>query len=122
MMQNGTLLIKMKTRYKILLVIATSAVIYILFHSVLLNLCNVIIDDIEHVCFMFWIQDTSIHIPNHSWNTGNGIGSWSGTAEGMTEESILYEDLKNNSGFIFWHMILPTFVILLIYQSDRLKK
>ena len=111
----------MKTRYKISIIIATSAIIYILFHSVLLNLCNAIIDDVEHVCFAFWIQDTSIHISNHNWNTGNGIGSWSGTAEGM-EEPIIYDDLKNNSGFIFWHMILPTFVILLIYQRDVLKK
>ena len=53
---------------------------------------------------------------------GNGIGSWSGTAKGIAEESIFYDDLKNNSGFIFWHMILPTFVILLMYQRDMLKK
>ncbi|WP_420545526.1 hypothetical protein [Nitrosopumilus sp.] len=112
----------MKTRYKISLIIASSAIIYILFHSVLLNLCNVVIDDVEHVCFVFWLQDTSIHISNHNWDTGDGIGSWSGTAEGMEQGSIFYDDLKNNSGFIFWHMILPTFAILLIYQRDRSKK
>lgn len=111
----------MKTRYKVLLIIATSAIIYILFHGALLNLCNALIDDVKHVCFVFWLQDTSIHISNHGWNTENGIGSWSGTAEGM-EESIAYEDLKNNSGFIFWHMILPTFAILFIHQRDRSKK
>ena len=112
----------MKTRYKISLIIASSAIIYILFHSVLLNLCNALIDDVEHVCFVFWIQDTSIHISNHNWDAGNGIGSWSGTAEGMEQESIFYDDLKNNSGFIFWHMVLPTFAILLICQRDRSKK
>jgi len=111
----------MRTRYKISTIIATSAIIYILFHSVLLNLCNTIIDDVEHVCFVFWIQDTSIHISNPAWDIGNGVGAWSGTAEGM-EESIAYDDLKNNSGFIFWHMILPTFAILLICQRDRSKK
>ena len=111
----------MKTRYKISLIIATSAIIYILFHSVLLHLCNAIIDDVEYVCFVFWLQDTSIHISNHDWNMENGIGSWSGTAEGM-EEPIIYDDLKNNSGFIFWHMILPTFAILLVYQRDMSKK
>lgn len=110
----------MKTRYKILLVIVTSAIIYILFHGGMTNTCMIFVDD-GRICYVFWIQDTSIHISNHSWNTENGIGSWSGTAEGMTEESILYDDLKNNSGFIFWHMILPTFVILLMYQRDRLK-
>lgn len=111
----------MKTRYKISLIIASSVIIYILFHGALLNLCNAIIDDVEHVCFVFWLQDTSIHISNHNWDAGNGIGAWSGTAEGM-EESTIYYDLKNNSGFIFWHMILPTFVILLICQRDRSKK
>jgi hypothetical protein len=110
----------MKTRYKILLVIATSAIIYILFHGVLSNTCMALIDD-GRICYMFWLFDTSIHITNHNWDTGNGIGSWSGTAKGMGE-SILYDDLKMNSGFIFWHMLLPTFVILLMYQRDRLKK
>jgi len=67
-------------------------------------------------------MDTSIHISNYNGYTGNGIGEWSGTAEGMVEQSIIYDDLKNNSGFIFWHMILPTFAILLIYQRDKSKK
>lgn len=110
----------MKTRYKILLIIAASVLIYILFHSVLLHLCNVIIDDIEHVCFVFWLSDTSIHISNHNWDTGNGIGAWLGTGE--IYQPTLYDDLKDNSGFIFWHMILPAFAILLIYQRDNLKK
>ena len=110
----------MKTRYKILLVIATSAIIYILFHGVLSNTCMALIDD-GRICYMFWLFDTSIHITNHNWDTGNGIGSWSGTAEGMGEP-ILYDDLKMNSGFIFWHMLLPAFVILFIYQRDKLKK
>lgn len=110
----------MKTIFKILLVIATSAIVYILFHSVLLNFCMSLVND-GQTCHILWIYDTSIHIINHNWDTGNGIGSWSGTAEGM-EEPILYDDLKMNSGFIFWHMILPTFVILLIYQKDKLKR
>jgi len=111
----------MKTRYKALLIIASSAIIYILFHGLLLNLCNALIDDVGHACFAFWLQDTSIHISNHNWDTGDGIGSWSGTVEGMEEPNI-YEDLRMNIGFIFWHMILPTFAILLIYQRDRPKK
>ena len=110
----------MKTRYQISLVIATSAVVYILFHSVLLNLCMALIDD-GQACHMLWIYDTSIHITNYNWDDSNGIGSWSGTAEGM-EEPIIYDVLKMNSGFIFWHMILPTFAILLIHQKDKSKK
>lgn len=110
----------MKTRYKILLIIATSGIIYILFHSVLLHLCNFVIDDVDHFCFNFWIMDTSIHITNHNLNTESGVGTWSGTGE--IYQPNLFETLKKNSGFIFWHMILPTFAILLIYQRDRLKK
>lgn len=112
--------LNMKTRYKISLIIASSVIIYILFHGGITNPCMILLDD-GNVCFMFWLQDTSIHSTVNSEGMGNGIGSWSGTAEGM-EESIIYYDLKNNSGFIFWHMILPTFVILLIYQRDRSKK
>ena len=110
----------MKTRYKASIVIATSAVVYILFHGGITNPCMALIDDVPN-CFMFWLFDTSIHITNHNWDAGDGIGSWSGTAEGM-EESFFYDDLKNNSGFIFWHMILPTFAILLMCQRDRMKK
>jgi hypothetical protein len=75
----------MKTGYKIFSIVAASAIIYILFHGVLLNFCNFVIDDVEHVCFAFWIQDTSIHVSNHNGDTGNGIGAWSGTEEGMEE-------------------------------------
>lgn len=73
-------------------------------------------------CFAFWLFDTSIHITNNNWDTGDRIGAWSGTADGMVEEFSAYEDLKMNSGFIFWHMILPTFAILLIYQRDKMRK
>ncbi|QMU53445.1 MAG: hypothetical protein GKS07_07995 [Nitrosopumilus sp.] len=65
----------MKVRYKAFLIIAASATIYILFHGVLFNFCNFIINDVEHVCFALWIQDTSIHISSPIWDTGNGIGS-----------------------------------------------
>lgn len=70
---------------------------------------------------IFWNVDTSIHITSDIWDSNNGIGEWSGTTEDM-EESTAHTDLKNNSGFIFWHMILPTFTILMIYQRDRNRK
>lgn len=110
----------MKTRYKISLIITTSATIYILFHGGITNPCMTLYND-GPSCYMFWFFDTSIHISNNNWDSGNGIGSWSGTAESM-EESIFYDELKDNSGFIFWHMILPAFVILLVFQRDRLKR
>ena len=112
----------MKTRYQILLVIATSAMIYLIMHSTyLFNVCEFIVNSSGNWCMVFWNADTSIHITNNVWDSNNGIGEWSGTAEGM-EESIIPVDLINNTSFIFWHMILPMFTILLIYQRDRLKK
>ncbi len=70
----------MKTRYKTSLIIATSAVLYILFHGGITNPCMTLYNDGPN-CFMFWFQDTSIHISNHNWDSGDGISSWSGTGE-----------------------------------------
>lgn len=112
----------MKTRYKILSILATSVILYLIMHSTyLFNVCEFIVNSSDNGCMIFWNVDTSIHITNNVWNSNNGIGEWSGTAEGMEKSSTLV-DLKNNSGFIFWHIILPTFAILLIYQRDRSKK
>ncbi|BDQ31445.1 hypothetical protein [Nitrosopumilus zosterae] len=109
----------MKTRYKVSIIIATSTIIYILFHGGITHPCMLLYDDGPN-CFMFWFQDTSIHITTSDWDTGNGIGSWSGTGE--IYHPTVYDNLKDNSGFIFWHMILPVFVVLLIYQRDRIRK
>ncbi|MCV0366348.1 MAG: hypothetical protein K5798_03655 [Nitrosopumilus sp.] len=113
----------MKIRYKILLVIATSVVLYLIMHSTyLFNVCEFIVNSSDNGCMVFWNADTSIHITKNVWDVGSGIGSWTGTADSMVEGFTLYDDLKNNSGFIFWHMILPAFAILLICQRDRSEK
>lgn len=112
----------MKTRYKILLVIATSVVLYLIMHSTyLFNVCEFIVNSSDNWCMVFWNADTSIHITNDVWDSNDGIGEWSGTAEGM-EEPIIPINLKDSSGFIFWHMVLPLFAIFLIHQRDRSKK
>lgn len=109
----------MKTRYKILLIIAISAIAYIFNHTVMYGICDYIINDDNIICFKL-IMDTSIHITVQNEIVANENHVWPGLYD--AEEGIFYETLKNNSGFIFWHMILPTFAILLIYQRDRLKK
>ena len=110
---------KMKTRYKASIIVAASAVIYILFHGGITNSCMTITNNGE-ICYMFWLFDTSINITTTNWDTGEGTGAWFGTGE--IHQPTTYDSLKNNSGFIFWHMILPTFAILMIYQRDRNKK
>ena len=110
---------EMKTRYKVSIIVATSAIIYILFHGGITNPCMTITNNGE-TCYMFWLFDTRINITTHNWDTGEGTGAWSGTGE--IYEPTVYDSIKNNSGFIFWHMILPTFAILMIYQTDRDRK
>ena len=109
----------MKTRYKASIIVAASAVIYILFHGAITNSCMAIADSWE-ICHMFWLSDTGIHIASNDWDTGDGIGAWSGT--GDIYQPTAFDNIRDNSGFIFWHMILPTFAILVIYQRDRSRK
>ncbi|WP_371504271.1 hypothetical protein [Nitrosopumilus adriaticus] len=112
----------MKTRYKISLVIAISVALYFAMHSTyLFNVCEFIVNSSDNWCMVFWSVDTSIHITSNVWNSDNGIGQWSGTADGMEEPAIPI-NLNDNSGFIFWHVIVPAFAILLIYQKDKSKK
>ena len=109
----------MKTRYKAFIIVATSAVIYILFHGAITNSCMAIVDN-EEICHMFWLSDTSIHITTSNWDTGDGTGAWSGT--GDIYQPTTYDNIRDNGGFIFWHIILPTFAILIIYQRDGSRK
>ena len=111
---------KMKTRYKASVIIATSAIIYILFHGTITNSCMAITDNGE-ICRMFWLSDTGIHITTSNWDTGDGTGAWS-SGTGDLYQPTTYDSIRDNSGFIFWHMILPTFAILMIYQRDRGRK
>ena len=109
----------MKTRYKASIIVATSAIVYILFHGGITNSCMMLFDDGES-CFTYWIFDTSVHITTNNWDTGDVTGAWTGTGE--LYQPTIYDGIRDNTGFIFWHMVLPTFVILLIYQKDRLTK
>ena len=112
----------MKTRYKISLVIAISVTLYFVMHSTyLFNVCEFIVNSSDNWCMVFWNVDTSIHITSTVWDSNNGIGEWSGTADGM-ERSTIPINLKDNSGFLFWHVIVPAFTILVIYQRDKSKK
>ena len=69
----------------------------------------------DEVCYMFSLFDTSAHITTNNWDTIDGTNAGS---TGEIYRPTTYGHLKDNSGFIFWHTVLPTFVILLTYQRD----
>lgn len=54
----------------------------------------------------------------HVWDTGDGISAWSGTAEGMAEQSIS-SVLFNNLGFIFFPVIIPLLIITGLIIRDK---
>ena len=49
------------------------------------------------------VQDSYI------WDTGEGIGSWTGTAEGVEESG--FDNVFNNIGFGFFLVIIPSLII-----------
>ena len=53
------------------------------------------------------------------WDTGDGIGEWTGTAEGM--EKTGFEDISNNNiGFVFFLVIIPSWIITgLVIRGKR---
>ena len=55
---------------------------------------------------------------NHIWDTGHGVGAWSGTVHGMEEESELPIRIERNIGFIVFVMFV-VFICLMIYLVDK---
>ncbi len=48
---------------------------------------------------------------SHVWDTGGGIGSWSGTTNEI-EESIFYNVFNNDIEFLFFFAIVPSLIIM----------
>ena len=112
-------MIKIKTRYKILIVIGIAIIIYFIIHGGLLTLCDIVTEDISQCRILFDLYNlTAIHIQvGHMWDTGDGIGAWIGTTEGIEEYTgFLIED---SWGFIFFFIIIPSLVITVIILRDK---
>lgn len=108
----------MKTRYKILVVVAIF-VFFLFLRAILVNVCFDITSDNQEC--NFWIDvftATSFHINTSS--SGNGIAEWSGTAEGMEEQAFPFE-LRDNVSAIIIYFIVPAIIILGIYYKDKRK-
>ena len=55
---------------------------------------------------------------SHTWDTGDGIGSWTGTAEGI-EKSGFENIFNNNIGFVFFLVIIPSLIITQLIIRER---
>ena len=56
---------------------------------------------------------------NSIWDTGDGIGAWTGTAE-LLENPGFYTILRNHVGFVFFLAIIPSLIITgLIVRGKR---
>ena len=55
---------------------------------------------------------------SHVWDTDDGIGSWSGTAEGI-EKSGFENFFDNNIGFVFFLVIVPSLIITQLIIREK---
>ena len=58
----------------------------------------------------------------HVWDTGDGIGEWTGTADMMIEEKGFDNIFNNNIGFIFFLIIIPSLIITGLIIRDKTTK
>lgn len=58
---------------------------------------------------------------SHVWDTGDGIGSWSGTVEGI-EESGFGNILNSGIGFVYFLVIVPSLAAtVLVFRAGKIK-
>ena len=110
-------MIKMKTRFKILLVIS----IFVMFYFALIPGFQICVDS-EEDCSI-WIELILLTRPvvtsNESiWNTGDGVSSWTGTVNGMEDPS-LEDQITQNTPFIVTMIVLPFVIIGFVVVWDR---
>ncbi|MCV0366186.1 MAG: hypothetical protein K5798_02835 [Nitrosopumilus sp.] len=62
----------------------------------------------------------AIQTPSHVWNTGDGIGAWTGTAQGMEEKG--FDNIFNNHiGFSYFLALIPSLIITGLIIQDKTK-
>lgn len=105
----------MKTRYKILFVIAIFVVFFFI-RMPAATVCHVITEDKDDCQPLFkFIFDTSPVI-----HGSEVIGTWTGTAEGMEYQSMPFI-LHDNVNVIMLFFVFPMSIILIIYYKDNRK-
>jgi len=51
-----------------------------------------------------------VYLTNSIWDTGDGIGAWTGTAKGI-ENTSFYTILRNHVGFVFFLATISSLII-----------
>lgn len=112
---------KITPKIQILIVIIVTAIVYFIIHPNLLTICHELSSDISQ-CTLFseLFNLTAIHIQSGTiWNAGNGVGSWTGTVDGLEEYTGFL--IKESLGFIFFFIIIPSLVIFGILLKGKRK-
>ena len=106
----------MKTRYKILIVIAITAFVFVGLRPGLIHLCNAVSDECE--IYYDFFAFTSIHLQtSHVWDTGHGIEAREVIPEGAEQG---YEfRVEDNVNFFIFFVIIPSLAIIAIWQRDK---
>jgi len=105
----------MKTRYKIILVIGIFSLFYVTV-PLFSKHCAEVSDD----CALFWYLMHQTRAGMVTDSLGEGIGEWSGTAQGMVTPTVA-DQLRVNIPFIQTMIIPPLAIIGAIVIWDKRK-
>ena len=68
--------------------------------------------------FILIVMVLTVQSASHTWDTGDGIGAWTGTAEGI-EKTGFDNVLGNNISFDFFLVIIPSLIITGFIIQDK---
>ena len=112
----------MKTKYKILIVISGYATFFFTKMEIGRFCWNYLYANQPREPCMVLMQFISEITPSIVVNReGEGIGSWSGTAEGMEPISGGFA-VEENIAFLLFFIVIPFLIILVIHYRDKCPK
>lgn len=107
---------KMKTRYKVLIFVGSVLVFYMSLVPLTVS-CMSVMDDCkilsELTLFTRPVMSTS------SWDTGNGVGAWSGTADRVEPGFTLLESFEHNMGFMIFVTVVFGIILGIVIIDKR---
>lgn len=109
----------MKTRYKIAIVIVAFTGFYFALIPIL-EICHNTDNDCTVWQEMMFLTRPVITSSQHVWGTGDSIGEWSGTPEGIEIPSFDAQ-VMNNIPFVASMIVFPFVIIGFIVMWDKRK-
>ena len=84
-----------------------------------MTICDAVTEDISQCRILFDLYNfTAIHIQvGNTCDTVDGIGAWTGTVERIEEYAGFL--VQDGLGFIFFFIIIPSLVIVVIVLRDK---